>query len=56
MLHIGFALRKSDDCYLSVSAATPGRILPSRNSRQAPPPVEMWVILSATPELLDCSD
>ena len=27
--------------------ATPGSSLPSRNSREAPPPVEMWVILSA---------
>ena len=27
--------------------ATPGRSLPSMNSREAPPPVEMWVILSA---------
>ncbi len=36
-------------CYLLVSASTPGSFLPSRNSRLAPPPVEMWVILSATP-------
>ena len=35
--------------YLSVRASTPGSFLPSRNSRLAPPPVEMWVILSATP-------
>jgi hypothetical protein len=28
-----------------------GQVLPSRNSRLAPPPVEMWVILSATPAL-----
>src|SRR5690242_6384072 len=27
----------------------PGRVLPSRNSREAPPPVETWLILSATP-------
>ncbi len=33
-----------------VRAATPGRILPSRNSREAPPPVEIWVILEATPD------
>src|SRR6185503_10601545 len=26
------------------SAATPGRTRPSRNSREAPPPVEQWVI------------
>ncbi len=34
---------------LSISAATPGSSLPSINSREAPPPVEMWVILSAKP-------
>src|ERR1039458_3825784 len=38
--------------YLSVRASTPGSFLPSRNSRLAPPPVEMWVILSATPAWL----
>jgi len=37
-------------------AATPGRVLPSRNSREAPPPVEMWVILSATAGLMDGGD
>src|SRR5258706_6571815 len=35
--------------FLSVSASTPGSFLPSRNSSEAPPPVEMCVILSATP-------
>jgi hypothetical protein len=35
--------------YLSVSASTPGSFLPSRNSSDAPPPVEIWVIWSATP-------
>src|SRR5208337_3264216 len=34
--------------FLSVSASTPGSFFPSRNSSDAPPPVEMWVILSAT--------
>ena len=29
------------------SAATPGSVLPSRNSSEAPPPVLTWVILSA---------
>src|SRR6185369_11127885 len=38
--------------FLSVSASTPGSFLPSRNSSYAPPPVEMCVILSATPALL----
>ena len=33
--------------YLSSRQATPGSSLPSMNSRLAPPPVEMWVILSA---------
>src|SRR5258706_2116863 len=35
--------------YLLVSASTPGNFLPSRNSSEAPPPVEMCVILSLTP-------
>ena len=35
--------------FLSVSASTPGSFFPSKNSKDAPPPVEMWVILSATP-------
>src|SRR5258708_20677912 len=35
--------------HLSVSASTPGSFLPSKNSSDAPPPVEMCVILSATP-------
>ena len=30
----------------------PGSSSPSRNSSEAPPPVEMWVILSAKPRLL----
>src|SRR3569833_1420721 len=38
--------------YLSARASTPGSFLPSRNSRLAPPPVEMWVIWSATPAWL----
>ena len=33
--------------YLSSRQATPGSSLPSMNSKEAPPPVEMWVILSA---------
>src|SRR5579871_207937 len=35
--------------YLSVSAATPGSTLPSRNSSDAPPPVETCDTLLATP-------
>ena len=37
--------------YLSFKAATPGSSSPARNSSVAPPPVEMCVILSATPAL-----
>ena len=35
--------------YLSSAATTPGSAFPSRNSKDAPPPVEMWVILSPKP-------
>src|SRR5204863_3043928 len=35
--------------FLSVNAATPGNSLPSSNSSDAPPPVELNVILSASP-------
>jgi hypothetical protein len=35
------------DYFLSVSASTPGSFFPSRNSRLAPPPVEMCVTWSA---------
>merc|ERR1719296_580019 len=38
--------------YLSARAATPGSTFPSRSSREAPPPVEMWLISPARP---DCS-
>src|SRR3982074_2813051 len=33
----------------SVNAATPGSSIPAKNSSDAPPPVEMCDILSATP-------
>src|SRR5205823_14465791 len=36
--------------FLSLSASTPGSFLPSKNSSDAPPPVEICVILSATPD------
>src|SRR3954465_11577306 len=39
---------QSDQC-LFVNASTPGNCFPSRNSSDAPPPVEMWEMLSATP-------
>uniref|UniRef100_K3X5U2 Uncharacterized protein n=1 Tax=Globisporangium ultimum (strain ATCC 200006 / CBS 805.95 / DAOM BR144) TaxID=431595 RepID=K3X5U2_GLOUD len=35
--------------YASVSAATPGSTLPSKSSKLAPPPVEMWLICAARP-------
>ena len=35
--------------YLSCRQAMPGSSRPSRNSREAPPPVEMWVIWEAKP-------
>src|SRR5262249_34259620 len=33
-----------------VSASTPGSLRPPKNSSEAPPPVEMWEILSVTPD------
>merc|ERR550525_235432 len=36
-----------DRAHLSESAATPGRSLPSRSSREAPPPVLQWETLSS---------
>src|SRR6266567_6833387 len=44
----GFAEKKGN--HLSVRASTPGSLRPPRNSREAPPPVEMCEILSATPD------
>ena len=41
--------------FRSCNAATPGRVLPSRNSRAAPPPVETWVISFATPKVATAS-
>src|SRR5713226_5521186 len=41
---------KKSGAHLSVRASTPGSLCPPRNSREAPPPVEMWEILSATPD------
>src|SRR5262249_9522329 len=38
--------------FLSVSAATPGRVLPSRYSSEAPPPVDTCETLLATPAFL----
>ena len=36
---------------MSLAATTPGKSFPSRNSSEAPPPVEMCVILSPKPRL-----
>src|SRR6266436_4966309 len=36
--------------HLLVRASTPGSLRPPRNSREAPPPVEIWEILLATPD------
>src|SRR5579871_3026590 len=38
--------------YFSLSAATPGSSMPERNSSDAPPPVETWLIFEVTPALL----
>src|ERR1019366_2770168 len=44
--------RQQTDRHLFVSAATPGNSMPDKNASDAPPPVETWLILSATPALL----
>merc|ERR1712137_1448080 len=38
--------------YASVSAATPGKFLPSKSSKEAPPPVLQCVTLSSVPYFL----
>src|ERR1035438_3434943 len=54
-VHLPVARHQRDEalhCHrrtFSSRAATPGSSLPSTNSRGARPPVEMWVMLSATP-------
>src|ERR1700704_7040745 len=42
--------RKNLCFHLLVGASTRGSLRPPRNSREAPPPVEIWEILSATPD------
>src|SRR5580658_11290415 len=44
----GFGAR--DGRHLLVRASTPGSLVPPRNSREAPPPVEMWEILLEVPD------
>src|SRR5205807_6224742 len=49
--HRGFAGKEVIHfCYLLVRASTPGSLRPPRNSGDAPPPVEICEILSATPD------
>ena len=38
--------------YFVSRTAIPGRVFPSRNSREAPPPVETWLIFDARLNLL----
>ncbi len=49
LYHMGAPIAQA---YLSFNAATPGSSLPSRNSSDAPPPVETCVIFLATPAFL----
>src|SRR5216117_609581 len=42
---------EKNENHLLVRASTPGSLRPPRNSSEAPPPVEMWEILSATPKI-----
>src|SRR5882724_563702 len=46
--HRDFAEKRGG--HLLVRASTPGSLAPPRNSREAPPPVEMWEILLETPD------
>src|SRR3989449_5467812 len=41
--------REEEVPHAASSAATPGRVFPSRNSSEAPPPVDTWVNLSSSP-------
>src|SRR5579863_5102029 len=45
-LYVTYVERSYD---LFVRASTPGNFLPAKNSSDAPPPVEMWETLSASP-------
>src|SRR5262245_21909437 len=48
-VHLPVANHQRDGHWLSSKAFTPGSSLPSRNSKVAPPPVDKWLIFSATP-------
>ena len=50
-LRLRLAFAKLLSAYLSFAAATPGSSFPSRNSKEAPPPVEICVILSPYPRM-----
>src|SRR5258706_440181 len=48
--HVHLPVAREDERpHASSSAATPGSSFPSRNSSEAPPPVETWVSLSSIP-------
>mmetsp|Transcript_56191 Transcript_56191/g.62834 ORF Transcript_56191/g.62834 Transcript_56191/m.62834 type:complete len:290 (-) Transcript_56191:549-1418(-) len=47
-----FNLQFMFNIYASSRAATPGRTFPSNNSREAPPPVEIWLISPARPDCI----
>src|SRR5262249_31771967 len=49
LVHLPVSGNDRTASHLSVSAVTPGSSRPPRNSREAPPPVEMCEILSANP-------
>jgi hypothetical protein len=40
---------KSDNFSISVKYSIPGNFLPSNNSKEAPPPVDKWVIVVLAP-------
>src|ERR1041384_3881180 len=48
-VHLPVGREQEASGHASSSAATPGSTLPSRNSSEAPPPVETWLIRSASP-------
>src|ERR1700736_425131 len=50
--HLPVAGDERNARHFSGSAATPGSVRPARNSSDAPPPVEICEILSATPAFL----
>lgn len=49
--HLYLGLSDNRNIYLLDRAATPGSSLPSRSSKEAPPPVDTWLSFSSTPYL-----